>query len=207
MESAKTKDLLIIFTKNLRAGKVKTRLAAEIGNEPALEIYNYLVNHTVSVTVNLQVEKRVYYSSEIEENDAWEKKDFSKHLQRGRDLGERMENAFCEAFRDNYHNVIIIGTDLLEIGQKDLERAFRNLREKQAVIGPAKDGGYYLLGLKSLISEIFRDKKWSTASVFQETLKNLEDLELEILDVRNDIDDINDIAGNPAFKKFLKNYD
>lgn len=207
METAKTKDLLIIFTKNLRAGKVKTRLAAKIGNEPALEIYNYLVNHTVSVTANLQVEKRVYYSSEVEENDEWEKKCFSKHLQRGKDLGERMENAFREAFRDKYDNVIIIGTDLLEIKQKDLETAFRYLREKQAVIGPAKDGGYYLLGLKSLNSKIFRNKKWSTASVFQETLKDLEDLNLKILDVRNDIDEMNDIAGNPAFKKYLKNHD
>lgn len=203
MKSEKTKDLLIIFTKNPRAGEVKTRLAAEIGNEPALAIYNYLVNHTVSVTKKLQMAKRVYYASEIEKNDVWENKIFSKHLQQGKDLGARMENAFREAFRDNYEKVVIIGTDLLEISQKDIEEAFNRLEENDVVVGPAKDGGYYLLGMKSLHSNVFRNKKWSTPAVLAETLQDLEKFNVGVLETRNDIDDIGDITGNPVFEKFL----
>lgn len=204
LKSSKTEDLLIIFTKNPIAGKVKTRLAAEIGIQPALEIYRFLLKHTVSVTQNLNVDKRVYYSSQIEENDLWERKYFSKNIQQGKDLGIRMEIAFREAFRDNYKNVIIIGTDLLEIGKKDLEEAFQLLREKEVVIGPAKDGGYYLLGMNCMRSNLFRNKSWSTPAVFEETLHDLKNIDVGILESRNDIDDFKDIAGNPVFRKFLK---
>ena len=106
------KDLLMIFTRPPVLGKVKTRLAADIGDEAALNIYNFLLKHTVSVTQDLEVVEQVYYSEEIIENDIWDNDHYEKKLQRGNDLGERMQNAFEHGFSNGFENIIIIGSDL-----------------------------------------------------------------------------------------------
>ncbi len=97
-ESHTAKELLLIFTRNPEAGKVKKRLAASIGEVAALKIYNHLLRHTAEITRNLPMEKWVCYSEEIPEKDIWEKEVFSKKLQQGKDLGERMDNAFRSGF-------------------------------------------------------------------------------------------------------------
>ena len=89
------KKLLIIFVKNAKLGKVKTRLAKSIGDEKALEVYNQLVEITEKATQQLIVHKRVYFSEEIIE-EKWQKT--SKHVQKGADLGEKMQKAFKKAF-------------------------------------------------------------------------------------------------------------
>ncbi|MBZ9632394.1 TIGR04282 family arsenosugar biosynthesis glycosyltransferase [Salegentibacter sp. LM13S] len=199
-----TDTLLMIFTKNPELGKVKTRLAKSIGDKAALNIYKFLLSHTVSVTKNLKVEKRVYYSDKIPENDLWPSEAFSKKLQFGGNLGEKMKNAFSEAFQSDYKRVIIIGSDLLDLSQQDLENAFLELEKNDVVIGPAEDGGYYLLGMKSLNSEVFKNKAWSTSSVLSHTLKDLEGKKIKILETRNDIDEIQDIEENSILKKFIE---
>ena len=168
-----TDALLLIFTKNPELGKVKTRLAKSVGDKAALNIYKFLLSHTVSVTKNLEVDKWVYYSEEVPEKDIWPSETFNKRLQRGRNLGEKMENAFQDAFNSNYNRVIIIGSDLLDLTQQDLENSFLELEKNDVVIGPAEDGGYYLLGMKSLNSDVFKNKAWSTSSVLPETLEDL----------------------------------
>ncbi|WP_231563295.1 TIGR04282 family arsenosugar biosynthesis glycosyltransferase [Salegentibacter sp. Hel_I_6] len=203
MERNISESLLIIFTKNPEIGKVKTRLAVTTGNETALNIYKFLLQHTLSVTSNLNTDKWIYYSEEIPEKDIWPSEIFSKKLQQGEDLGEKMENAFREAFKHNYEKVIIIGSDLYDIVQNDLENAFLELEKNDFVIGPAKDGGYYLLGMKSLIPELFKNKKWSSSSVLSDTLKDLKNKKIKLLETRNDIDEFHDIKNEPAFSKFL----
>lgn len=173
MKTKQSEELLIIFTRNPELGKVKTRLAKDIGDEAALALYRFLLEHTVSVTASLKVDKQVFYSEKIQEDDIWNSAIFSKRLQQGLDLGQKMENAFREAFSENYKSVVIIGSDLYDLETKDLENAFFQLKTHDAVIGPAKDGGYYLLGMKSLNSSVFKNKKWSTNTVFKETLKDL----------------------------------
>lgn len=199
-----TDTLLMIFTKNPELGKVKTRLANSVGDKAALNIYEFLLSHTVSVTENLKGDKWVYYSEEISENDLWPSEAFSKKLQRGGNLGEKMENAFQDAFNSDYKRVIIIGSDLLDLSQNDLETAFLELKKNDVVIGPAKDGGYYLLGMKSLNSDVFKNKAWSTSSVLSETLKDLENKKIKILETRNDIDEIKDIEEDSILKKFIE---
>lgn len=194
----------MIFTKNPELGKVKTRLANSVGDKVALNIYKFLLSHTVSVTKNLELDKRVYYSEEIPEKDLWPSEAFSKKLQRDGNLGEKMENAFQEAFQSGYKRVIIIGSDLLDLSQNDLETAFLELEKNDMVIGPAKDGGYYLLGMKSLNSDVFKNKAWSTNSVLSDTLKDLESKKIKILETRNDIDEIQDIEEDSILKKIIE---
>lgn len=199
-----TEALLIIFTRNPEPGKVKTRIAKDVGDITAFKIYNFLLEHTVSVTRNLAVSKEVYYSEAIPKNDIWEKEIYSKNLQKGKGLGERMKNAFQEGFKNGYQNIIIIGSDLYDLQQEDLEKAFQLLREKDAVIGPATDGGYYLLGMNQLFPEVFEDKEWGTSSVLEDTLKDLKGKNIALLEARNDVDYYSDIKDHKDFQQFFK---
>ena len=194
-----TKQALLIFTKNPEAGKVKTRLAATMGNDAALAIYHQLLLHTVSVTEYLLVEKFVFYSNFIEQEDVWNSKRYHKEVQQGADLGERMKNAFTSAFRKGYDKIVIIGTDCPDLNAGIIMNAFVYLQSHDVVIGPAEDGGYYLLGMKQLYSDLFENLQWSTIAVFNDTLKICDELELtyQLLPVLNDIDEEKDLQ---AFK-------
>nr|WP_279344254.1 TIGR04282 family arsenosugar biosynthesis glycosyltransferase [Gramella jeungdoensis] len=195
--------MLIIFTKNPVKGKVKTRLSRDIGEDKALEIYKFLLEHSYTVTAPLTVTKHVYYSKNIAANDQWNNGDFDKRLQKGGDLGEKMKNAFLEGFEEGYKRIVIIGTDLYELKTEDIEKAFSHLKDNDYVLGPANDGGYYLLGMNSLNSEVFKNKAWSTSSVFRDTLKDMEGSKVKLLSTQNDIDVLDDIKDHPDFQKFL----
>lgn len=194
----------MIFSRPAVLGMVKTRLAADVGDEAALNIYNFLLGHTVSVTRDLDVVKQVHYSEEIVLNDIWDNDIYNKKLQRGEGLGERMQYAFEDGFRNGYENIIIIGSDLLDLCREDLEKAFSLLQDNDFVIGPAEDGGYYLLGMKRVFPQIFQHKKWGTSSVFQETVKDLREEDVAYLEYRNDVDVYGDIKGKKEFQQFLK---
>lgn len=198
------KDLLIIFTRNPELGKCKTRLAAKVGDPAALDIYKFLLAHTVSITKDLRVTKQVYYSQDIWENDIWEPNSYQKKLQKGEDLGERMATAFTEGFRDGYEKIIIIGSDMYDLSQTDVEAAFQRLEEHDFVVGPAEDGGYYLLGMHFLKKELFQDKLWGTPSVLPATLEDLKGTNYGLLPIKNDVDHYEDIKDIQAFKPFLK---
>jgi len=200
----KTSDsLLLIFTRNPELGKCKTRLAATVGHKTALEIYKFLLEHTVSVTKDLPMDKQVYYSEEIWDNDIWDSAHFHKELQQGIDLGERMYRAFEKGFKDGYKKICIIGSDLFDIAEVDIHSAFNSLDTDSYVIGPAEDGGYYLLGMTSFNKALFQDKAWGTRNVLKHTLENLKDEQYALLDKRNDVDLYEDIADIAAFQPFL----
>lgn len=196
--------LLLIFARNPEPGKCKTRLAEDIGDEAALEIYRFLLRHTASVTSELPVDKRVCYADAIWENDIWDPRIYQKRLQRGNDLGQRMHLSFQEGFADGYRKVIIIGTDLYDLDQADLEEAFKYLDNADYVLGPARDGGYYLLGMKRPDELIFRNKSWGSDRVLSQTLEDLGDEKVVLLPEKNDIDVLEDIRDNPVFDQFLK---
>ncbi|RIV70899.1 TIGR04282 family arsenosugar biosynthesis glycosyltransferase [Flagellimonas aequoris] len=199
-----SKSLLLILTRNPELGKCKTRLAATVGDNAALEIYKFLLNHTVSLTKDLSVNKWVFYSEEIWEDDIWDNHIYQKKLQVGKDLGERMLNAFKEGFQAGFDQVIIIGSDMYHLAQKDLEEAFRQLKNHDYVVGPAEDGGYYLLGMKQLNEKLFQNKAWGTNTVLASTLKDIEGTKIALLDERNDVDYYEDIKDIGAFQPFLK---
>ena len=170
----KNKNLLIIFTRNPELGKVKTRLAKSVGNKTALEIYKFLLDKTKEVTQGLSCDKVIYYSEELTQNDIWNPTIYKKEIQFGSDLGAKMENAFEVGFKNDYENVLVIGSDLYDLNPSHINEAFDKLEQHDVVIGPALDGGYYLLGLKKVYPEIFKNKSWGTSSVRKDTLKNLE---------------------------------
>jgi len=201
-----SKKALIIFTRNPELGKVKTRLAKSVGDESALEIYKFLLKHTVAITKNLNVDKYVFYSENIHRDDIWNPEIFRKKLQTGTDLGEKMQNAFSELFEMGYEKVLIVGSDIFELGQSDIENAFEVLQTTETVIGPATDGGYYLLGMKELNATIFQNKNWGTSTVLEETLADLRQKKYVLLEERNDVDYFEDIKEIDAFQQFLPPY-
>ncbi len=192
-----SKNLLIIFYKNPELGKVKTRLAASLGKEKALAIYLKLANHTRLISENILADRVVYYSNVIEQEDAWTSSIFKKEVQKGEDLGERMLHAFKESFQKGYEQVCIIGTDCLELNTDIIEQAFKNLSRHETVLGLAKDGGYYLIGMKRLYPHFFRDKHWSTSTVGHDTLRDILHLNLsyKLLPLLSDVDIEDDLKG------------
>lgn len=197
-----SKKAIIIFTRNPELGKCKTRLAKTIGDEATLEIYKHLLKHTANITKNIKADKFVFYSEHIKKNDIWDETIFRKKLQKGNDLGERMENAFIDIFALAYEKVMIIGSDLLDLKSEHITLAFDALNESEYVIGPAKDGGYYLLGMKVMHQKLFQNKKWGTSSVLKNTLIDIENSNIKLLEELNDIDTFEDMQHYNELKKY-----
>lgn len=184
---------LIIFVKNAVLGKVKTRIAATLGAAKALEVYQALVAYTHQITALLPHDKYVYYSDYIAPDDLWSDT-FLKRRQQGADLGDRMKHAFEEVFNEGHERVIIIGSDCMELSTGIIKQAFAALKETDAVIGPAADGGYYLLGLTTMHSRLFENITWSTNRVLDQTLAVCRELKLRcyLLPQLSDIDEAAD---------------
>jgi len=197
------KELLLIFTKNPELGKVKTRLAASVGDQIALDVYNFLLDYIHKITQNLSCEKAVYYSVKVDYNDIWKENEYQKYQQKGAGLGERMQHAFLNSFKNGYNKVVIIGSDIYELHSYHIDEAFKKLDANDVVIGPAKDGGYYLLAMKTLHPKLFKNKDWGTTTVLKDTMQNLSKANVHLLEELNDIDRIEDIQDNPIFTHFL----
>ena len=187
-------SLLMIFVKNLIPGMVKTRLAKDIGIDKALDVYMELVHRTNKITRKIDVNKAVYYSEYVEIEDIWDTGDYQLNVQKGMTLGEKMSHAFDEAF-DSHNKVVIIGSDCYDLNSKIIKSAFEMLEEHDLVVGPAKDGGYYLLGMKEFLPQLFQNKEYSTDSVLKELLADAEELELSVyqLPELSDIDTLADL--------------
>jgi hypothetical protein len=192
-------DSLIIFIKNPVLGKVKTRLAATVGDEAALEVYEKLLKHTRSTTQPLPIDKHLFYSDSIDTEDKWAEDVYEKHVQtQEADLGKKMYDAFMLLHEKEYEKVVIIGSDCLELDGNVLHEAYVNLIENDAVIGPATDGGYYAIGFnfekiennEEVLNKVFLGKDWSHENVAQEAIEAFEKLGLKthILPELNDID-------------------
>lgn len=203
-QNVTSKNLLLIFTRNPELGKCKTRLAATVGNESALEIYKFLLHHTAQLTQDVSAAKQVWYSEEIWRDDLWNTTHFDKRLQQGSDLGIRMAHAFQEGFGAKFERIIVIGSDMYDLSKTDLDKAFDALKTNDFVIGPAEDGGYYLLGMNAFNADVFQNKAWGTETVLQDTLENLKNENVQLLETRNDIDLYEDIESTAAFQPFLK---
>ena len=203
MKKQNTHKALLIFTRNPELGKVKTRLATTIGDAAALEVYWKLLEHTIDITQTLKVDKFVFYSEQIQENDHWDTTIYSKELQKGVDLGERMHHAFELLFKKGYRQIVIIGSDIFELTTKNIQEAFTGLDTANFVVGPALDGGYYLLGMNTLNKSLFEHKKWGTSTVLKATLKNLAHEKVALLATKNDIDTYDDLKKSGEFNQFL----
>lgn len=196
-------NALIIFVRNLEKGKVKKRLAKSIGDDKSLEVYKYLLEYTKDITVACKYNLFVFYSNYIHLNDLFDDHSFSKHVQEGNDLGERMMNAFKKVFELGCKNVCIIGSDCYELQTEIIQEAFDKLHLCDIVIGPSKDGGYYLLGMKKFYPDLFTNKEWATSTVLDDTLETIDKLNLtsSLLPELNDIDTIDDLLETDILTK------
>ncbi len=185
---------LIIFTKYPEYGKVKTRLAATIGNGKAMKFYKTCAEHLFdsALALNDSVEIFLFYSPEKDfaKIKKWIARDFSYIPQTDNDLGLRMADAFENLFDNNFRKVVIVGTDIPDVNAELLIHAFRALDNNDIVIGPAYDGGYYLLGMKKFFPALFQGIEWSTNKVFDLTVEKAKKagLKVEIIKKLHDID-------------------
>lgn len=194
-----SRELVIVFVKNITLGKVKTRLAKTIGNEAASEVYRRLVAVTEDATKKLGKDIRIYFSNAIVD-DQWN--GTYKAIQKGHDLGERMKNAFEEGFKDGYDRIVLIGSDLPDLDVKHLTSGLDALHTAEVVFGPAIDGGYYLIGLSTMQPCVFNDKPWSRSNLLNVTLDELKqnDISHVLLEPLNDIDTFEDLQASDFYK-------
>ena len=194
---------LLLMVKNPIAGKTKTRLAADVGNERALEIYAALTRHTRAQASALpDVTRYLYYSEYVDSADAWPARDYIKLVQTGAGLGDRMSAAFQRAFDRGHERVVIIGSDCPGLTTQLLRESFAALSHDDLVMGPATDGGYYLLGLRHPQPGLFTDMAWSTDQVAGETLRRaqVKGLRIKELPVLSDVDRLADWEACPLSK-------
>ncbi len=186
-------NALIIFVKNPEPGKVKTRIANTVGNDEAISIYKQLLEFTSKIAKSVACERYVFYFPLVLEEDMFDTEYFHKKLQTKGDLGDKMQTAFASVLAKHKH-VLIIGSDCAELTSGDIQRGFDELEENDVVIGPAKDGGYYLLGMNDLQMFLFKDMPWSEDSLLEESIMRVQDrgLNYSLLNIKSDIDYIED---------------
>lgn len=191
-------NLLIVFSKNPVAGWVKTRLAASIGDDQALRIYEQLRELTKHAIADIEASKAIAYADFIPESDLLLGGGVEAWLQQGDELGERMHRAFVKGFSLGFSRVALIGTDCPEISPFILDLAFQKLDNCDVVLGPARDGGFYLSALKRPFPELFLDRKWSTSSVLNESQRLIREhgKSCELLPALSDIDTFDDLKAS-----------
>lgn len=165
------KTAIIIFIKNPDLGRVKKRLAQTLGEEAALEVYHQMLAHTLQITRSLSVDKFLYYDREAVSNDAWPDDIYQKRIQNGATMAIRITNAFNEVFAMGYEHVSLIGSDCLDLDERIIRLAFRQLEHFDTVLGPTKDGGAYMLGMTDYQPEIFDVAAWGTPQLSSELQK------------------------------------
>lgn len=191
-------DVLAVFLKQPRPGAVKTRLIPGLGAAGAAELYRVLAEDVVRRTRPLPGDyERLFFFTPAEaraEMEAWLPGE-TWIAQEGPDLGARMSAAFDEAFRRGARRAAIIGSDVPGLSRDDVRGALASLEDHDLVLGPARDGGYYLIGLERPRPGLFPGIAWGTPSVFAATLERAAALGLTVraLDARRDIDTLEDV--------------
>ena len=197
----KIKDRLIIFTRYPEPGKTKTRLIPLLGSEGAAEVHRQMAEHTLKRAREL--ERRGLLSLEVRYDGAsrsymeqWLGTEISFSHQGKGELGARMARAFYETFQAGMNRVVITGTDCPGLTIDLMQEAFDTLRQTDLVIGPANDGGYYLIGLRKAVSQLFVDMPWGSAGLLERTIRVAKDIGLSVLLLKplDDVDRPGDLS-------------
>lgn len=165
-------NTIIVFAKEPRLGRVKTRLAKEISEKQALALYQSFLNDTLDCVRRLEKINPVL-AWDGEGDPSYLKsiaEDFMFYQQWSGDLGERMHHAFEHAYRQGASKIVIIGSDAPTLPSEFIKGAFDRLDQYDVVIGPSDDGGYYLVGLKTPDEHLFVDTEWSVSTTRDQTL-------------------------------------
>ena len=183
-----SKDVVAVFVKNLIPGTVKTRLAKDLGMDLAMEVYKELVGITAQATDFVKVDKCVYYSEYVELEDQFDDEKYNKHIQEGKELGQRMQNAFYDAFEAGYDKMILIGSDVPDISSEIIEAGFKQLDKNDIVIGPSEDGGFYLIGMKIAHENLLSHQNYGHDEVLENLLEEVESRDLSVARLKELID-------------------
>jgi uncharacterized protein len=180
--------VVAVFVKNLIPGTVKTRLAKDLGMDLAMEVYKELVGITAQATDFVKVDKCVYYSEYVELEDQFDDEKYNKHIQEGKELGQRMQNAFYDAFEAGYDKMILIGSDVPDISSEIIEAGFKQLDKNDIVIGPSEDGGFYLIGMKIAHENLLSHQNYGHDEVLENLLEEVESRDLSVARLKELID-------------------
>jgi rSAM/selenodomain-associated transferase 1 len=217
MQKMSTKALLV-FVRAPRPGQVKTRLARTLGDERAAEFYRLCTDNTLREINRLprEVERYIFFAESVNscEMNRLTGLGFKVAVQKGKNLGERLHNAFRKVFENGARKVVIIASDVPDLSAKVMKEAIDGLDNSDVVIGPCYDGGYYLIGMKELHKELFTGISWGTDCVYRQTLDSAKSngliiLQMPILiDVDTEADlrrwSLIDRQKKPAFVDFIK---
>ena len=193
-------NLLIVFVKYPAPGTVKQRLAQQIGMDSAAKIYRQIAEAVVNNTAPQDAaDYRVEICFDPKDDKqlvrSWLTSSDRFSAQQGTGLGARMLNAFICAFESGFKRVILIGSDCPDISRQIIQQGFAHLQQKDIVIGPAYDGGYYLIGLRQPREEVFQDIEWGTEKVFQQTCDKIKAAgsSFTLLPTLRDVDRVEDL--------------
>lgn len=202
--NTQSSNCILFFLKAPTAGKVKTRLAAEIGEQAVVGLYRCFVEDLLATVEKVDSGLRlcIHPPGAMSEVRQWLGDRYSYRPQRGDDLGQRLKNAFAGAFEDGFSNVVAIGSDSPDLPEEFVREAFVKLESHDAVIGPASDGGYYLIGFSehSFVPEAFENVAWSTSTVCDQTRARLaaQGMSAHLLPLWHDVDrqsDLDELIG------------
>ena len=188
--SVNSRKRLIIFTRYPESGSTKTRMIPKLGAQGAADLQRRMTDHLIAnlkeiIDLNaLSVEVRFEGGSQNHMQN-WLGASFSYRPQGNGDLGRRMETALADAFGQGHESAIIIGSDIPDITSDIVQEAFETLQTADLVLGPAADGGYYLIGLNMSAmhqrhGQLFENIAWGTGRVLSQTLENASRIGLSV---------------------------
>jgi rSAM/selenodomain-associated transferase 1 len=193
------KRSVILFVKLPEKGKVKSRLAQRMDEDLVLRLYENMVLDTIDMLTRGRFPFRICFtpSGARDQILEWLGPEHPSEPQTGDGLGDRMEGAFARVFTGEIEEALLIGSDIPGLTTEVIDEAFTALLTNDAVIGPADDGGYYLIGFRKRSFEpaVFHDMVWSTGTVFRETMDKLHDasLKVHVLPELTDVDTVEDL--------------
>lgn len=187
------KNALILFVKAPRLGTVKTRLQPDLTKQQSLKLYRAMVEELVRQFREVHFcDLKIYFypANALREMKSWLGGHFEYFPQQGGDLGEKMQRAIAEMLAQRYQKVVLVGSDIPTLDRATVADAFIHLNEKDLVVGPCPDGGYYLVGMKTLHRTLFQEIPWSSARVLKQTLQKAKQarLNFQLLAYKSDID-------------------
>lgn len=193
---------LMVFTRYPVPGTTKTRLIPVLGKAGAANLHRLMAQRTIARALDLKNSRQLsveilYTGGSQQQMQEWLGNEQIYQQQTDGDLGERMSAAFQNSFNSGVDKVAIVGTDCPGLTVEILAEAFEELSQHDLVLGPAKDGGYYLIGLRRSLPELFRGIKWGTDEVFVKTRAIAQNLDLNIayLSTLTDVDRPEDLLG------------
>lgn len=175
MKKFNQQHCIIVFVKAPVEGLVKTRLAGRLGARGAMLLYRALAEDLLAAVCAMDCQVRVFYYPANHQDivRGWLRDDMPLYAQQGADLGERMHHALCCTAADGFERIILIGSDIPGIDEQIIKSGFAALEAGPAVLGPASDGGYYLVGFTSgsIFPQVFAGIDWGSSNVFEQTMK------------------------------------